>query len=177
MLPRLPHPGWAPRAALLAALLPVLADCGPGRNQFAPLCPGTAILGEAADYSAYRASTSGSAGHDLADLVLQGHIVGMHGSCQPGDDKSHLAVSVTVDVDVTRGPAMAGRDAQVPLFIAVVEGRTILDKNTYSMHIAFPSNVDHTIVSPGAASFSLPVSPTKTGADYTLLAGFQLTSP
>jgi hypothetical protein len=32
-------------------------------------------------------------------------------------------------------------------------------------------------VSPGAASFSLPVSATKSGADYTLLAGFQLTSP
>jgi hypothetical protein len=177
MLPRLPHPGWAPRAALFAALLPALAGCGPGRNQFAPVCPGTAILGDAADYSAYRASASGGAGRNLADQVLQAHIVGMHGSCQPGDDKSHLAVSITVDVDLTRGPAMAGRDAQVPLFIAVVEGRTILDKNTYSMHVAFPSNVDHTIVSPGAASFSLPVSATKSGADYTLLAGFQLTSP
>jgi hypothetical protein len=175
MLSRLPFAGWAPRAGLFAALLPLLAGCGPGRNQFAPICPGTAILGEAADYSAYRGSTSGGAPRDLADLVLQGHIVSMHGSCQPGEDKSHLAVAITVDVDLTRGPAMAGRDAQVPLFVAVVEGRTILDKNTYQMHVTFPSNVDHTVVSPGAASFSLPVSPTKTGAEYTLIAGFQLT--
>ena len=77
---RLPGSAWAPRAALIAALLPLLADCGPARNEFAPSCPGTAILGDAADFSVYR----GAWARDLTDLVLQARIVSISGNCQEG---------------------------------------------------------------------------------------------
>ena len=54
MSDRPPNLRWAQRAALSAMLLPLLADCGPPRNQFAPPCPGQAILGDVADYDVHR---------------------------------------------------------------------------------------------------------------------------
>src|SRR6478735_2174869 len=71
---RLPDLGWAPRAALLTALLPLLANCGPARNEFAPACPGRVILGDAADLDIYRQGSSPGAAYDLTDLVLHGRI-------------------------------------------------------------------------------------------------------
>src|SRR5215813_7187429 len=41
---RLPGSRWVVLAALTASLLPLLAGCGPARNQFAPVCPNQAIL-------------------------------------------------------------------------------------------------------------------------------------
>jgi hypothetical protein len=43
------------------------------------------------------------------------------------------------------------------------------------MPVVFPSNVDRITLSPGEVNLLLPVSSTKSGAAYTVLAGFQLT--
>ena len=43
------------------------------------------------------------------------------------------------------------------------------------MRSIFPSNVDRVTLTPGEVDLSLPVTADKTGAAYTLLAGFQLT--
>ena len=168
---RTPNLEWASRAVLLGVLLPVLAGCGPERNKFAPPCPGQAILGDAADFNVYR--TAGA--RDLTDMVLHGRIVGMQGTCKEGDRKDQLAVTVLLGVEVTRGPAMTGREANVPVFIAVSEGETILDKRTYQLHAVFPSNVERVTLSPSDVNLVLPVSRTKSGAAYTIIGGFQLT--
>jgi hypothetical protein len=132
---RPPSLGWAPRAALFAALLALLTDCGPARNQFAPPCPGPAILGDAADYDIYRAGGTSRGASDLTDLVLHARIVGIQGSCREGDQKNRLAVTVSVGIELNRGPAMQGRDAEVPVFVAVTEGETILDKRAVRMPV------------------------------------------
>jgi hypothetical protein len=41
------------------------------------------------------------------------------------------------------------------------------------MQVAFPSNVDRITVTPGDVNMVLPISPTKSGAAYTIIAGFQ----
>jgi hypothetical protein len=159
-----------PRAALLASLLALLAACGPTRNQFPPACPGQAILGDAADLDVYRPGGT----RDLTDLVAHGRITGIQGTCKAGDGADRLAVTVNVAVEMTRGPAMPGRETDVPVFVAVTEGDMILDKHVYLMHIVFPSNVDRLSPSLVGINLSLPVTPTKSGAAYTILAGFQL---
>jgi hypothetical protein len=133
------------------------------------------ILGDAADLDLYRPSNAPGGPYDLTDLVLHARIVGMNGTCKEGDKKSQLAVTVNVGVELTRGPAMAGRDSDVPVFAAVTDGDTIIDKRTYTMRMAFPSNVDRITLSPGELTMVLPVSATKSGAAYTIIAGFQLT--
>src|SRR5690349_11863677 len=169
---RLSNLGWAPRAALLATLLPALVECGPSRNEFAPACPGTAILGNAADLNVYRPD---SPGRDLTDLVLHARVVGIRGNCAEGDRRNQLAVTVSVLAELTRGPAMQGRETDVPIFVAVVDGDNILDKYVYLMHASFPSNVDRVTLTPGEASIMLPVTGARSGAAYTIVAGFQLT--
>jgi hypothetical protein len=172
---RQPNLGWAPRAALIAALLPLLADCGPARNQFAPACPRPSFLADAADLDFYRPGNAPGGAHDLTDLVLHGRIVGVNGNCREGDRKDQLATAVNIGVELTRGPAMQGRETDVPVFIAVTDGDTILDKRVYLMHVAFPSNVDRVTLGTGEIDLVLPVSPTRSGAAYAILAGFQLT--
>jgi hypothetical protein len=166
-----PSLAWAARAAALATLLATPAACGPARNQFAPPCPGQAILGDAADIDIYR--TAGA--RDLTDLVLHGRIVNVLGSCREGANKNQLAVTASFGVELTRGPAMTNPNIEVPVFIAVTEGDAILDKRTFLMQVAFPSNVDRITVTPGDANMVLPVSPTKSGAAYTIIVGFQTT--
>jgi hypothetical protein len=173
MSARLSNLGWAPCAALLAMLLPALVACGPARNEFPPACPGTAILGNAADLNAYRPD---SAGRDLTDLVLHARVVGIRGNCTEGDRRDQLAVTVSVLVELTRGPGMAGRETDVPIFVAVVDGDNILDKHVYLMHARFPSNVDRVTLTPGETSIVLPVTGARSGADYTIVAGFQHTA-
>jgi hypothetical protein len=169
---RLSNLGWAPPAALLAMLLPALVECGPSRNEFPPACPGTAILGNAADLDAYRPD---SPGRDLTDLVLHARVVGMRGSCTEGDRSNQLAVTVSVLVELTRGPAMQGRETDVPIFVAVVDGDNILGKYVSLMHASFPSNVDRVTLTPGETNIVLPVTGARSGAAYTIVAGFQRT--
>jgi len=171
---RLPNLRSALRAVLLATLPLLLTNCGPERNKFAPQCPSSVILGDAADLTVYRASGMPGAGRDLTDLVLHGRIIGMQGTCKEGDTKDQVAVAVSVGVELTRGPAMVGQETEVPIFLAVTEGDTILDRRTYLMRVAFPSNVDRITLSPGEMNLTLPVTTTKSAAVYTVVAGFQL---
>lgn len=162
-------------AVLVAALLPLLAECGPTRNQFAPVCPTPAILGDAANLNVYRSSATTGPARDLTDLVVSARIVQVSGACQPGDRNDRLAVAVNVAIALSRGPALLGNGVTVPVFVAVAEGNAILDKRTYLMHSTFPSNVDRITLTPGELDLSLPISATKSGASYSILAGFQLT--
>jgi hypothetical protein len=166
---------WAMRAGLVLTLVPLLAECGPARNQFAPPCPRPAFLGDAANLDIYRLSGAPGGRHDLTDLVLHGRIVGVNGSCKEGDRKNQLATTTVMTVELTRGPGMQGRDADLAVFLAVTDGDTILDKRIYPMHVAFPPNVDRLVLRSNEQSLILPVSPTKSGAAYRILVGFQLT--
>jgi hypothetical protein len=63
----------------------------------------------------------------------------------------------------------------VPFFLAVTEAGRILDKKVYQTDIVFPPNVDTVTLSSLPVHMVFPVSATKSGAAYTVLAGFQLT--
>jgi hypothetical protein len=163
------------RFCLPAFLLPVmllpLVGCGPGRADFAPVCPTARLIPALADLTRY--AGPGPA-HDLTDLILQARVTAVNGKCTAGDDKSILPATVDVTISVQRGPAMQGREADVPVFLAITEGDAIRDKNVFPVHVVFPPNVDRLIMSSGDISLSLPVSPEKSGNAYGVIAGFQL---
>jgi len=166
---------FSPRRLLCAAIVgaPLLVSaCAPDRDQFAPACPGTALLAPTADVSIFR---PGSNGHDLTALMLAGRMETIQGKCQTGEKKDTVAATVTAGAVLMRGPAMPGNEARVPIFIAVTEGNRILDKHVYTLSAVFPSNVDRVTVSTPPVFMVLPVSPTKSAAAYVVLAGFQLT--
>lgn len=160
------------RVSVLASLLPVLAGCGPERNEFAPACPSPVMPALTADVAAYR---PGSTGRDLPDLVFSGRMTAIKGQCKLGDSKGKLETTVAFAVELTRGPAMPGNTVEVPVYLAVTEGDRILDKRVIMLRGAFASNVDRVTLDSGALLLILPISPTKSGAAYSVLAGFQLT--
>lgn len=161
----------AVRLCLPVLLLP-LFGCGPARNQFAPLCPTPRLIPALADVTRY-----GGPGptHDVTDLILQARIIGVNGSCSAGDDPSKLPAKVTVSISILRGPAMQGRDADVPVFLAVTEGDTVRDKKVFQLHLSFPPNVDRLTITSPDIDLDLPVSSEKSGAAYSVISGFQLT--
>jgi hypothetical protein len=161
----------AVRLAVPLLLLP-LFGCGPANNEFAPLCPTPRLIPALADVTRY-----GGPGptHDVTDLIIQGRVVAVNGSCAAGDDKSKLPAKVTVSLSVLRGPAMKGREADVPVFLAVTEGDAVRDKKVFPLHVAFPPNVDRLSITSPEIDMDLPVSKDKTGASYSIIAGFQLT--
>jgi hypothetical protein len=161
------------RRAAPLVLLAALGGCGGhDANTFAPACPRPAILADAADIIRYK---PGAQGQDLTDMVLSGRVVGVSGECSPGDTATELKVKVQVSLELSRGPAATGPQDDVPFFVAVIEGDNILDKKSYAMHVAFPSNVDKVRLASDPIDLVLPVSADKSGVAYTVAAGFQLT--
>jgi hypothetical protein len=156
----------------LPLMLVPLVGCGPDRNAFAPQCPSARLIPQLADLNRY--AGPGPA-HDVTDLIVEARLMSVNGSCTNGDTKSIIPAKVVVSISVQRGPAMPGREIDVPVFLAVTEGETVLTKQVYPVHAVFPANVDRLTMSSPVIDIELPVTPSKTAAAYSVIAGFQLT--
>ncbi len=152
----------------LAGLL-ALAGCNSDPNRFPPTCPATAILADAADLTRFDGR-----GQDLTDMVIDGKITGLAGRCRENGDGRSLQTTVTVSLDLSRGPAARSRTEPVGYFVAVTRGDTILDKRTFELRVAFPPNTDLVHVSGEPVQLALPTPTGVTGATYRILIGFQL---
>ena len=173
MLPSIVSPAFPmpalPGAALLLVLASGLSACGSTAPQFAPVCPQTGILGDAADLTTFR-----NTGTDLTDMVVDGRITGLSGKCT-AIDPDHLRTIISVNMDLTRGPAMQGRDSDVTYFVSVARGDTILDKRAYAVRVVFDRNGSRMRLTGDQIELTLPTPGKVTGADYRILVGFQLT--
>lgn len=168
---RLPAFALPVLALPILALLP-LAACGPEKNQFAPQCPTPKLYSQLADI----VSMAGPGPqHDITDLKYQARITGINGKCKPGDKPDQLDTTATVTLSVQRGPAMKGREVDLPLFIAVTEGKTVRDKKLIPVHVPFPPNVDRLTFTSPEIDMTIPVTKDKNGLAYDIVAGFQLT--
>lgn len=154
------------------AVLGGLAACAPGKDQFPPACPAAQLLPQAGDLTFYR---PGSSERDLTDLALQGRVVKVAGTCEPGPTPEALDATLKVTMQLNRGPGMAGRTAPVSYFVAVARGEQILDKHVYTDSVTFPHNVDQVYLESDPVFMRLPVSANLSGAAYTVWVGFQLT--
>ena len=165
-----------PSRRAIAALLPVIVLTGCGEtSRFAPPCPQTAILSDAADLVRYRVPGGGTAssGRDITDMVLDGRITGISGKCSAGDQGERVSMGVTLDLN--RGPAASGRAVDLTYFVAVARGQDILDKQVFPLHVEFPANTDVVHVTTGQIVMNLPTTRAMSGAAFTVLTGFQLT--
>lgn len=157
-----------PGAAVLVLLGAGLSGCGGGGPKFAPACPQTGILGDAADQTSFRGT-----GTDLTDMVYDGRITGLSGKCS-APDPDHLRTLISVSMDLVRGPAMQGRTADVTYFVSVSRGDTILDKRDYTLHVVFDRNGAKLRLTGEQIDITVPTPGKVTGADYRVLVGFQL---
>ena len=166
--PAFPRP-TLPGAAFVLVLVCSLSACGgPDRPQFAPVCPQTGILSDAADITTFRGT-----GTDLTDMVLDGRVTGLSGKCA-SPDMDHLRTQISVNMDLTRGPAMRGRTTDVTYFVSVSRGDTILDKKAYTLHVTFNDNSERLRLTGDQLDILLPTPGKVTGSDFRILVGFQL---
>ena len=165
-------------AAAAVSTLLALGGCSqPGAYEFAPPCPRTGVVVDAADIVSFRPTASGPS-QDLTDMIVSGRITGLQGSCSR-QDNGRERVKVTVLMTLTRGPALATRAVTMPYFISVSRGEEgnspILDKAQQTATIEFPANVDRVQYTSQPITLSLPTTKDVSGASFDVLAGFQLT--
>ncbi|HEY0421527.1 MAG TPA: hypothetical protein VGC80_18565, partial [Acetobacteraceae bacterium] len=83
--------------------------------------------------------------------------------------------TLRVGVDITRGPAAAGRSAELGYFVAVTDGDRLVDMQDYTIRGNFPPNVDRVSVLGQEIALVLPVTSDKPASAYKIYVGFQLT--
>ena len=161
-MPRLAVP-----AALLAALL--LSGCGSGALKFAPSCPQLAILAEGSDLTRFVGT-----GRDVTDRVLEARIAGVEASCSGGRG-GEVVARLKLQADIARGPAARGRGAQVPYFVAVMDGDAVLDRREFVLEVNFPPNVDALRVAGGELELRFARAGDRGAAQYRIIVSLQLT--
>lgn len=153
-------------------LTAALFGCGPDKGEFAPPCPRPSLVRGLEDLTRFR-----TGGTDLTDMVVQGRMVAINGSCNFVERKSlSVEVTVTATAEFLRGPAMQGRTATIPVFIAVTEGNTVLDKQVIDFPVEFPSNIDRAGMVSQPIRVVLPTTREKSPAAFGIVAGFQLSA-
>jgi hypothetical protein len=166
---QIPLPRWL-RAMAPVLLTLILASCGPGKGQFAPVCPVPALVKPLAELSRYRGAST-----DIRELVVRARIVDISGNCEPGDTANTVVTTAQVVVDVARGPAMQGDTISLPVFVAITDAGAVYDKTLFWLPVQFPPNVDTARATSKEVRMEIPVTPQKTAAAYGIIAGFQLT--
>ncbi len=157
------------RAAALLLIAVAPASCGPARDQFAPACPVPALVGPLANLSRYSGASP-----DIRDLVIRARIADITGRCEEGDNPNTVVTTAQVVVDATRGPAMQGDAISLPVFVAITDSGTILDKTLFWVPVTFVHNVDTARATGKEVRMEIPVTQQKSAAAYGIVAGFQL---
>lgn len=159
--------------SMLMLLGTVLAGCS---SKTAPLpCPRASILSEASHIVSFR----DGGGRDLTDIKLEGDITSIDSSCKYIQSNTMIDMTVTVNIGVSRGPALAvGQADKVTYFVTVIDrlNQQVLNKATFDLPVKFPSG--RTRLATGdneQIGQRIPVKQGRTGADYEVIVGFQLT--
>lgn len=151
----------------LAALL--LASCGGGELKYAPACPQLSLLAEGADLVRFA-----GAGRDVTDRVVEARITGVEAKCAPGR-RGDVVATIRVQADVARGPAGRGRNAQVPYFIAVMQGDSVLDRREFTLAANFRPNVESMRVAGDELELRFPGAGDRGAAQYRIIVSLLLT--
>lgn len=164
------------RAAGFAVLTTfVLAGCGIFDRSEPPPCPRASILADAAQVVRYREGP----GRDLTDVEFQGEVTRLSSACEYQDRGAMVEMTVTVTIDVERGPALAqGQQRRIAYFVSVVDrfNQEILNKAEFEIPFGFPAGRSR--LTTGEAeqiTQRIPIRPGRAGTDYEVLVGFRLT--
>lgn len=167
-----PRPATLRRLGAAMALLLFAAGCEtigltskPG-----PACPEVMALRDAGSLVRYREGP----GRDLTDVVFEAKVAGFSGECDYAKDRSQVTLDLGVAFEVRRGPANEGRTATFEYFVAVPAFHPAPQgKQTFTATVEFKGNTSRTRTG-DRLKLVIPMEKGKTGEDYPVYVGFQL---
>lgn len=159
------------RRWMVAATALALAGCGGGRLEDRLVaCPQLSLPADAADLTRYLPN----APQDLSTLVLDARITAVDGSCRRGRRDQTVDATISVRMRVDRGPAATTRAAELPWFIAVVQGDEVLSRQGFVLPVAFAPNTTRAELATPAVEIAFPARQGRRIQDMRVLVGFRL---
>lgn len=149
--------------ALPHAELPTVKNVGP--------CPYVKVLYDAARYREFKDGKQTPAAAEFT-----GAINGLTANCQyKGADP--IAVQLSVDFALGKGPAAQGGSKDFRYWVAVTErNQMVIDKQEFTVHAQFPGGADRVNVTDHVNGILIPrASATTSGANFEILVGFDVT--
>lgn len=160
-----------PLPVLAALALAGLASCAPARIEDRLVaCPRLTLPADVADLTRHLPG----APPDLSTLVLDARVTAVDGNCRRGRRDQTVDVGVSLRIRAERGPAAQGRAAQLPWFIAVLDGDTILSRQSFTLPVVFAANTTRAEVQTDSIDVAFPVGGTRRIQELRILVGFQL---
>ena len=167
--------------SVLLGLLVLLSGCdtlgiGGMTNSDVTLdCPPVSILSDAALITRYVKG----AGKDIVDIDFTGKIIRIKGKCSYEFDSNTGEGAVGIDVitefKMERGAANKSRQADFEYFVSIMDDDgNILDKQTFSYSAKYWKNRLSVKDVDSPIELSVPLSGGRTGQDFTVYVGFQL---
>lgn len=138
----------------------------------APLpCPQVEVLPGADAITIFREGE----GRDLVDVRFEGVITPVSGECQYVDDETAVVANLILRIDATKGPAATSQSENFPFFVAIAQrDGKILAKKVFSSPVEIAEGRRRGAVQEEIEQ-RIPLTGIKTGYDYVIIIGFQLT--
>ncbi|WP_169567807.1 hypothetical protein [Sneathiella limimaris] len=137
----------------------------------APLpCPNVTVLPGAENITIFREGP----GRDLVDVTFEGVIEPIGGECVYEDDDALVVAELLLQVSVVKGPAANTETPTVPFFVAIADrDKKVLSKKVFDTTIQIPAGQKRGAVQEEMIQ-RIPILSGRTGADYAIVIGFQL---
>ena len=135
-----------------------------------PPCPRAVVLADAQSMTAFRPGP----GRDLTDVLYEGAIVAVAGSCGYGD-AGRVDVDVDVRLDLAIGPAAKDQEGHWQYFIVVADPeRKLVAKRVFPVDLKFEQAVFRTTIIE-EVSTQIAHAPWPDASEFRIFVGFQLT--
>ncbi len=135
-------------------------------------CPRVSVLPNADSITIFKEGP----GRDLVDVLYEGVITPVEGECVYENDDSEIYVDLILRIGGVKGPAARTQQQDFPFFVAIADkSKRILNKKIFISPITVPEGRRRAAVQEEIAQ-RIPLPSGRSGRDYTIVLGFQLTA-
>ncbi len=159
------------KAFAAAATFALLSGCGTSDTSSPNNCPSAAVIVPTSSLTTFK---EGMQNDPKGELYRVG-ISGVTTDCSLDEDNGITDSSLQIAFRATRSEAGPEVSYRVPYYVAVVQGKRILDKRNIWVGVTFPANETETAFTDEVASTKITLDNGKKPYDYQIIVGMQLT--
>jgi hypothetical protein len=149
------------------------ADFGGIFGEKAPLppCPSVVALPNADSITVFRDGP----GRDLVDVQYEAVLTPVSGECEYQKEFTAVQVDLILRIGAVKGPAAMSQTQDFQFFVAIADSsKHILNKKIFTSPVEIPDGRRRGAVQEELAQY-IPLPPGRSGEDYSIIVGFQLT--